>query len=342
MRILVVKTSSMGDLVHALPALTEAADKYPDAVFDWVAEEGFAAIPALHRRVDRVITVAVRRWRKSVADARTRVEIRHAISELSQFRYNHVIDAQGLVKSGAISRFAKGTKCGMDFASCREGLASVFYRQRIHVPRQQHAIERVRQLFASVFGYEVDSDRLDYGIDSGRDSGSGSNAPYLVFLHASSAERKLWPAADWVQLGRMAADLGYSVQLPWGNPVERERARQLAGSADNFHVLPRMGLSELVPVLASAAGIVGVDTGLSHLGAALSVPGVTLYTATDPGLTGARGRYQQCLVRPGVAPVGGECGAPGVGLRVMRPERLEPGVVMNSLLKQMSAVQRPA
>jgi heptosyltransferase-1 len=298
MRVLIVKTSSLGDLIHTLPAVTDAARAVPGIRFDWVAEEGFAEIPFWHPTVGRVIPVALRRWRKNWLGAWRSGEIPAFWRQLRELEYACIIDAQGLLKSALLTRLARGPRCGLDFRSAREPLAALLYSRRFAVPRNLHAIERVRQLFAAALGYDYDPATLDYGLaDNAFVPGEDNDGTRsLVFLHGTTWPEKRLPAECWIELARLAGLDGYRVLLPWGNAREWDAARDVAAGADNARVLPRLNLTEIAGVLAGAAGVIGVDTGLAHLAAALGRPALTVYTATFPALTGARGDNQCCVV----------------------------------------------
>ena len=295
MKALIVKTSSMGDLIHTLPAITDANKAIPNIHFDWVSEEAFSEIPEWHPSVANTIPVAIRRWRKHPAKAWRSGEIPFAIKSLKQHQYDTIIDAQGLIKSAIISRFAIGLRCGLDKYSCREPLAALAYQQRCPVSKNMHAIDRVRYLFAQVLNYQFDKDSLDYGLDkSSFNNPQTSTEPYLVFLHGASRDPKLWAQSNWIELAKIAHDRGYKVYFPWGNQIEYERAISIC-TENNGQVLPKMTLTEIAGFLAHATGVVGVDSGLAHLAAALGIPGVTLYVTTAPELTGARGANSICL-----------------------------------------------
>lgn len=294
MRVLIVKTSSMGDVLHTLPALTDAQQAIPGIRFDWVVEEGFAQIPSWHAAVDRVIPVAIRRWRKAWFSAAVKAE-RKAFREAVQAeKYDAIIDAQGLVKSAAlVTRLARGIKHGMDWQSAREPLASLFYNQRHSVPKQQHAVERTRELFALSLGYSKPRSQGDYAIAQHFLNHLNADAgQYAVFLHATTRDDKHWPEANWRELIGLLAASGIRIKLPWGAPHEEARAKRLAEGFDYVEVLPRMSLENVAKVLAGAKFVVSVDTGLSHLTAALDRPNITLYGPTDPGLIGGYGMNQ--------------------------------------------------
>ena len=298
MRVLIVKTSSMGDVLHTLPALTDAMQAIPGIRFDWVVEEGFVQIPGWHPAVDRVIPVAIRRWRKAWFSSAIRAERETFRKLLTSVRYDAVIDAQGLIKSAAlITRLAQGVKHGMDWHSAREPLASLFYQRRHAIAKQQHAVERTRELFAKSLGYSRPAQTGDYAIAQHfLGTAQTSQTPYLVFLHATTRDDKHWPEAQWRQLITLMSGSGITIKLPWGAPHEEARARRLAEGFDDVDVLPRMSLEQVAYVLAGAKGVVSVDTGLSHLTAALDRPNITLYGPTDPGLIGGYGKNQHSVI----------------------------------------------
>ncbi|NIF34572.1 lipopolysaccharide heptosyltransferase RfaC [Enterobacter sp. Cy-643] len=297
MRVLLVKTSSMGDVLHSLPALTDAMHAIPTIKFDWVVEEGFAQIPSWHPAVDKVFPVAIRRWRKSWFASKTRTERKAFYQALKAREYDCIIDAQGLVKSAAlVTRKAHGIKHGMDWSSAREPLASLFYNVRHSVARQQHAVERVRELFAKSLGYSKPQIQGDYAIAPHfLNNLNADNGQYAVFLHATTRDDKHWPEAHWRELIGLLDGSGIRIKLPWGAPHEEARAKRLAEGFAFVEVLPKMTLEEVAHVLAGAKYVVSVDTGLSHLTAALDRPNVTLYGPTDPGLIGGYGLHQRAL-----------------------------------------------
>lgn len=300
MRVLLVKTSSMGDVLHSLPALTDAMQAIPGIKFDWVVEEGFAQIPSWHPAVDKVFPVAIRRWRKSWFASKTRTERKAFYQALKTREYNCIIDAQGLVKSAAlVTRKAHGIKHGLDWHSAREPLASLFYNKRHRVAKQQHAVERIRELFAKSLGYSKPQTQGDYAISRHfLNNLNADNGQYAVFLHATTRDDKHWPEVNWRELIGIMAATGLRIKLPWGAPHEEERAKRLAEGFSFVDVLPRMTLESVASILASAEFVVSVDTGLSHLTAALDRPNLTLYGPTDPGLIGGYGLHQQALKSP--------------------------------------------
>lgn len=314
-RILLVKTSSMGDVIHNLPVATDLQRGFPGCEIHWVVEEAFAAIPRLHPAVREVIPVALRRWRRGLFAGATWREMSALRRRLQAAGYHRVIDTQGLAKSALIAALARGERCGYDRSSAREPLAALLYHRNIAVSRELHAVERNRLLAAGCAGCEPDGE-ADYGIEAAPRAwpwlGSG---PYMVLLHASSRDNKLWSEPRWIALGHALARRPVRLVLPWGNRRERERSQRLAHYMPGALVPPALGLEELAALMAGAQAVVGVDTGLTHLAAALQRPVVGIYCATDPGLTGVYGG------RRGVN-LGGAGAPPGVEAVLAALERV--------------------
>lgn len=286
MRILLVKTSSLGDVVHNLPVATDLARQFPGVAIDWVVEESFADIPRLHPAVREVIHVAVRRWRRKPLAAATWREIGAFRQRLGESPYDAIIDSQGLLKSALIARQAHGPRYGHDRDSAREPLAARFYDQAVAVPRNLHAVVRNRQLAAKALGYEVGPE-IDYGIQAPALAVPWlPKSDYAVLLTATSRADKEWPEGDWQALGMALIATGLRCVLPGGSSDERARAGRMATALGRAVAAPAMSLSELAGLLAGAALVVGVDTGLVHLAAALGRPTLALYCGSDPALTG--------------------------------------------------------
>ena len=298
MRVLIVKMSSLGDVIHTLPAVTDAAGAIANLRLDWVVEEAFSEIPAWHPAVDRVIPVALRRWRKRPLRDFTGPEWRECRNALRRKHYDAVIDAQGLLKSAFVSRLVKAPIYGLDKHSAREPLASAAYHHKIHVPRDMHAVERTRTLFARALHYRLGKDRGDYGVRANLDPDRCKRTRGLLFFHGTARAEKLWPQERWLELASLADAHGYPVWMPWGSDAERARAEEVAAGADNVEVLPRLDLLGLASMLLQVDGAVAVDTGLGHLAAALDVPTVSLYGPTSTRLVGAYGRNQVNIQSP--------------------------------------------
>ena len=311
--VLIIKTSSLGDVVHTLPALTDARTALGDIQFDWIVEENFAEIPAWHPSVRKIIPVAIRRWRKQIFktffsgffDNEKPSEWQSFKQQLQQEHYDYVIDAQGLLKSALLTRFAQGETYGLDKYSAREALAARFYKHPQAIAKQQHAVERVRQLFAKSLGYELIDLPLDYGIKKGIKEGIKNTAQVnnessrsLLFLHGTTWDSKHWPEQYWIELADQVTTQGYNVQLPWGNESEHQRAlniKQQCRNEQQINVLDKLNLRELAEKIVAIDAVVAVDTGLAHLAAALDTPTIALYGPTSPGLTGTYGNNQKHL-----------------------------------------------
>lgn len=292
-RVLIIKTSSMGDIIHTLPALTDAASAIPDIQFDWVVEENFAEIPAWHPAVNHIIPVAIRRWRKSILKTLRSGEWAEFRQNINNYEYDAVIDAQGLLKSAWITKKARGATFGLDKHSAREPLASYFYQHPQAISWQQHAVERIRQLFAQSLGYTVPTETGKFALNHNLFENSySSHTPYIVFIHGTTWATKHWPENYWRKLTQPVVSAGYSVLLPWGNEIERARAEQIAKDLDFVTVLPKLSLAAIAGVLSGATAAVAVDTGLGHLAAAMDIPCVSLYGPTSPDKIGAYGADQ--------------------------------------------------
>ncbi|MCW5691177.1 MAG: lipopolysaccharide heptosyltransferase I [Pseudolabrys sp.] len=284
--ILFIKTSSLGDVIHHLPAVTDARRALPGAQISWVVEEAFAPLARLHPGVDDIIPVASRRWRKRLWSPQTWREVRQSCTALRLHRYDIVIDTQGLLRTGAIARAAQGERHGYDRASIREPLATLFYDVRHAVSRDLHAVERNRRLTALALGYDI-AGAPDYNLSRARLSSPAK--PYVVLLHATAQAKKEWPVAHWIALGRFLAQAGLSVVLPWGTEAERQRSETIAADVPNARVPSREPLDQVARLIAGARGVIGVDTGLLHLAAALTVPLIAIFAGSQPRLTGPVG-----------------------------------------------------
>lgn len=282
----------MGDIIHTLPAITDALNAKKNITFDWVVEEGFAEIPSWHAGVDNVIPVAIRRWRKNIFKTWGSPEWKQFKRRLRKHHYDLVIDAQGLLKSAWLTRFVKAPVAGYDKHSIRETAASYFYQHKYTVSKDLHAVERIRELFSQALGYEKPEHKGRYGLDAKQFFGSSAESKNIVFLHGTTRDNKHYPDVYWCQLAKKLIADGYRVRLPWGSAGERERAKKIASGVDGVEVLPKLNIHGVASVLAQADAVVAVDTGLGHLTAALDIPAISLYGPTKPGLIGAYGDNQ--------------------------------------------------
>lgn len=281
LKILLVKMSSMGDLVHNLPLVSDLLAHAPDAQIDWVAEEAYAPIPALHPGVRRILPVAWRRWRKNLGQAATWEQMGAFKAALQAERYDLILDTQGLWKSLAIGKLAHGRIVGGDRRSIKEPGASLFYDQALPIAWSRHVIDRCRAVGAGALGYAIDTPprfniRAEPLVADWLPSG-----PYCVLMHAASRPEKLWPEAHWAALGQHLAERGLSAVLPWGSPEEKARAERLAAALPGAVVPPLMPLDVAARFLVGAKLVVGLDTGFTHFAAALARPTVGIFCDSD-------------------------------------------------------------
>lgn len=300
MRVLFVKLTSMGDLIHALPALTDAMHMIPGISFDWAIDKNFAEVAKWHPAVANIFETSHRSWRKHPWQSIKNGEIFEFLQTLRKQKYDLVIDGQTNTKSAVITMLSRGTRCGFDKDSAREWIAHFAYQKHYNVPKDMHAITRLRQLFSQVFQYPCPDSKPDYGIQHYLFPTPKFDLPlpYLVFVHNASWASKLWPVHYWRTLIEYAAQQHLNVLLPWGNESEKQRAENIAAGHGNAYVLPFCTLSEHAWILQNSSGAICSDTGLSHLAAALNVPAVTMYGPTSSKLIGTTGLYQQHHVTP--------------------------------------------
>lgn len=281
LKILLVKMSSIGDLVHNLPMISDVRAMFPEAQIDWIAEEACLEIPAMHDGVTNVVPFALRRWKRERNRAAWQAFKRFR-ERLRTERYDFVLDNMASLKSAVVCSLARGPSYGPDWKTAREAPAGLFYDFPIRISRRLHAVERYRFLAAAALGYRLDLP-LDYGL-TGKFARLATMpaGDYAVLLHSTSRAEKLWPEADWIALGRFLVAQGMQCVLPWGSEAERARSLRLAAAIGEALVPPRMNLNEAMAMLAHARLAVGVDTGLAHMAAALHRPVVGIFCDSDP------------------------------------------------------------
>ena len=289
MNVLLVKMSSLGDIVHTLPAVDDAVRH--GARFDWVVEENYEPLPTLAVGVDGVLPVAFRRWRRSPLSSLA--EVKRFCQRLRQRRYDLALDAQGLLKSAAVGRCAHAReRVGFDFASARERPAAVAYSRRLAVARGEHAITRSRRLFAAALGYTVPTTEPRFGLAAGPVQDGG-----VLLAHGTTWATKAWPEVFWIDVARRIAAAGLTPTLPWLGG-EKQRAQRIAAAVPEARLCPPMDLAGLLELVPRVRGVIGVDSGIAHLGAAFGRPTVMVFGPTDARLTGCRGPYASNLATP--------------------------------------------
>lgn len=337
--VLLVKITSMGDLIQLLPALTDATNAIADIQFDWVVEDSFKEVPQLHPHINKIITLPYRTWKKKGINWG---EVKTFWTTLRSQQYDMVIDAQSNLKSAFVTKLARGKKYGLDGASVREYGAHFLYNETITIDRKQNHAQRMRELMAKFLGYPLPDTPADYGIIK-------TNLPPLSFelpekfvfiTHLCSCSDRLWPEPYWDVLIEALVQKGYAIVLPWWSEEEKARAERLKKNRDHCHLIPPLSLSEKASVLAKATAAISVDTGLAHMAAALNIPNIGLYGATNPTYTGAWGQNQVHLQASGPACVPclkTTCSYQGPSqFRPACMESIKPETVLNAFDKLMA------
>lgn len=290
MRVLLVKMSSMGDIFHTFPAISDLKAHHPDIIIDWVVEDGFKEIVDWHPAINKVIPIHLRRWMKA-RDSQSWQEFKAWRKQLRAEEYDLVIDAQGLLKSALVAKFACADAIqGFDRQSAREPIASLFYRKSHSVSKAQHAVERTRQLFGKIFDY-TPAPSLNFGINQNF-SHVVKNPRKLMFIIGTSWVTKLWSSFHWQRLTAIALEEGYEVEIMWGSPEEKAIADSIIAACPKAtRPLQRMSITAIAEKLVEAAGVIGLDTGFSHLAGALETPTIALYGPTSPVKVGLIGEH---------------------------------------------------
>ena len=304
MKILIVKLSSLGDVVHAMPAVQDIVQAFPDAQIDWVVERGFAPLVRRCKGVHRVIASDLRRWRKSPLQLETRRAWRLFKTELQQEQYDAVIDLQGLSKSALIAWLARLSESGKRYGLANQTEGSSFEaparwvaHEAITLPVRSHAVTRSRDLCASVFQYTLPF-YMDFGLLAHVDKLPSTirNVAFkrglrgmVALVHGTSRADKQWPLEHWRELAQRLNDAGFGVALPHGNPVEKQTSRDITHGLEHAQVWPSLPLDALTDALATCSGVIGVDSGLSHIAVALKLPHVQIYNFDTAWRTGPMG-----------------------------------------------------
>lgn len=303
-KVLIVKLSSLGDVVHAMPAVQDLRAELPGVHIDWVVERAFAPLVTRCEGVGQVIPCELRRWRKSPFVAQTRAEWRAFKAALQAQAYDAVIDLQGLTKSALVAWLALTSNDGRRFAMANQTEGSGYEAptrwvadEAITLEPHVHAVQRSRLLCAAVFGYQV-TGPARFGLVAGtlaahapvspRHNGNGFavRKPQVALVHGTSRADKQWPQASWVELGQRLNHAGFSVALAHGTPAEKATSEAIAAQLDDAWVWPSMGLDALTDTMAHCAGVIGVDSGLSHIAVALGLPHVQIYNFDTAWRTG--------------------------------------------------------
>ncbi len=304
MKILLVRVSSLGDVLHNLPMVADLLRRHPGATVDWVVEEGYVSLVRLNPHVRKVIPWALRRWRKSLGKKETRAEIRGFFRTLREEEYDYVFDTQGLLKTGIIMGAARvrtgGKKVGLangSEGSGYEGISRIFHTDSIPLSPRTHAVARGRLVAGAALDYPVDMPP-DFGLPAPDASTRPAFLPqedYAVFFHGTARAAKKWADANWIALGKALAPM--PVLLPWGSEAERRDAEVLAAGIPNARVLPKLSMMDAVTLAQHARLAVGVDTGLTHIAAAFVRPTIEIYCDSPKWKT--EGNWSERIVNLG-------------------------------------------
>jgi heptosyltransferase-1 len=284
---LIVRVSSLGDVVHNMPMVADIRRAFPDANVDWVVEEAYTGLVRLNRGVRATIPVALRRWRKSLWSAATRAEIGKFQRLLRSEAYDFVFDTQGLLKTSIVMRLARlkpgGKRVGLANAtegSGYEAISRIFHDMSVPVGLHTHAVLRARTVAAAALGYSI-AGAPDFNLAPPIETTGLAwlpEVPYAVFFHGTARAEKQWPNANWAQVARTVNACGLPIMLPWGSDAEKLSAQQLAAGMQRAAVLPKLSMMEAAILAQRAALVIGVDTGLTHLAAAYGRPTIELYS----------------------------------------------------------------
>jgi heptosyltransferase-1 len=287
MKILLVRVSSLGDVLHNLPMVADILRRHPQATIDWVVEEGYVSLVRLNPHVRKIIPFALRRWRKGLRSPAVRAEVKAFFRTLREEEYDLVFDTQGLLKTGIImgaARIKRGARGGRKVGlangsegSGYEGISRLFHTESIPLDPRTHAVARGRLVAGAALGYAVDTPP-DFGLpppESVQRPDWLPSGPYAVFFHGTARDAKKWAPANWIATGLALAPM--PVLLPWGSDGEKREAEALAAQLPNARVLPKLSMMDAVTLAQQAALAIGVDTGLTHIAAAFYRPTVEIY-----------------------------------------------------------------
>ena len=320
MKILLVRVSSLGDVLHNLPMVADLLRHHPQATIDWVVEEGYVSLVRLNPHVRKIIPFALRRWRKGLRNPAVRSEIKAFFRTLREEEYDLVFDTQGLLKTGIIMGAARvrkgGRKVGLangSEGSGYEGISRVFHTESIPLDPRTHAVARGRMVAGAAFGYAVDTPP-DFGLpppETAQRPDWLPPEPYAVFFHGTARDAKKWAPENWIATGRALSPM--PVLLPWGSDGEKREAEALAAQLPNARVLPKLSMMDAVTLAQQAALAIGVDTGLTHIAAAFYRPTVEIYADSPKWKT--EGNWSPRILNLG------EKGAPPSSIEVIAAAR---------------------
>ena len=283
----------MGDVIHNMAVVADIKARFPDAQIDWVVETPFVELVKLNPDIHRIIPVAMRRWKRALFSRQTWTEVATFKRQLQETTYDAIIDTQALLKSALISRLARGISHGANYKTAREPLAGLIYHHSYDISPKIHALTRYRMLAAQALGYPLPASPPNYHLQLTKiETPPSLPERYVLGLHSTARDSKLWPIEHWVALGRYLNKRGLSLLLPWGTEAELARSNLIVAgiNSDAFNkaiVLPKMNLTQLASLIVGAKAAVGVDTGLMHLAVALKIPTLAIFCDTHIWQAGA-------------------------------------------------------
>jgi len=281
-KVLIVRTSSLGDIIHTLPVAYDVKQALPDAQLDWLVEESFADVCSLSPSIDTVVKTAFRRWRKEPFSKSTRLEIRLIKARLREAQYDAVIDTQGLLRSAWAASWTKAKTYGYSRDTIREPLASFLYKETRRMPENIGTVRRYRRMVANCLGYPIDEEHPHFALRAPKTLPCTLPQTFASLFVSTSQDRKHWQEARWRELLHALKEMSLDAVLFWGNEKEKDRAERIAAGIPSAHVLPRMPIRDVASVIAKSRIGIGVDTGLMHLAAALAIPCVGIWVDTKP------------------------------------------------------------
>ena len=288
----------MGDLMHALPALTEAKENIQDISFDWVVDKNFSSVPSWHPLVNNIITTDHRNWKKHLFSKQSRDSLKSSINQINSGNYDLVVDMQNNLKSAFISYLTKHDVVGMDAKSAREYPAHLSYSRKIKIKKELHAIQRQKRLLGEALGYTSDENKVDYGASYNNFTKPNINLPnkYCVLVQNASWVTKQWSVQNWQDLIKYLDEKNIPMLLPSGNLNEYERAKEICSISNKAEAIEIMPLNEIAYIIKNAEFCICSDTGLAHLSALTGTPSITLYGPTKTSLIGTYGKSQIHIV----------------------------------------------
>ena len=275
MRIAIVRLSALGDIVNTAVVLQIIHNYYPNAQIDWFVEEAFAPILQNHPLIHEVIPIPLKRLKKTKSFSLLK-EMIHTLK--SREHYDHIIDAQGLLKSAIVASFLPGQVHGFDRKSAREGIASWFYATTSSIPYEISVIRRNVMVITQALNIPYSDSLIEQKGPVFNTTSSPSEAKRIALVIGASWPSKCYPKEQFALLCDL---LPYPCHLIWGSFAEYDDAQWIANHTSNAFVSPKMSLTQLVDFVAGCTLTIGNDTGPTHIAWAMNRPSITLFGPTN-------------------------------------------------------------